>query len=73
MKPSAFLPMRRAMIFSSPDKRAAADEEDVRRINDRELLVRMLAAALRRNIGDGAFEQLQQRLLDALARNVAGD
>ncbi len=33
----------------------------------------MLAAALRRHGGDGAFHQLEQRLLDALARHVAGD
>ncbi len=33
----------------------------------------MLAAALRRHRGDGAFHDLQQRLLHALARHVAGD
>ncbi len=33
----------------------------------------MLAAALRRHGGDGAFHDLQQRLLHALARHVAGD
>src|SRR5438093_423763 len=33
----------------------------------------MLAAALRRHGGHGAFHDLQQRLLHALARNVAGD
>ena len=33
----------------------------------------MLAAALRRNIGDRAFQNLEQRLLHALARNVARD
>ncbi len=33
----------------------------------------MLAAALRRHVGDGAFQDLQQRLLDALTRDVAGD
>ena len=38
-----------------------------------EFLVRMLASALRRNVGDGAFQDLQQRLLHALAGNVAGD
>ena len=31
----------------------------------------MLAPALRRNIGDRSFQNLQQRLLHALARNVA--
>ena len=55
------------------DERAAADEEDVGRVDLEELLVRVLAAALRRNVGDGAFQDLQQRLLHTLARDVAGD
>src|ERR1700761_4925078 len=55
------------------DKRATADKEDVRRVNNRELLVRVLASALRRDIRNCAFEQLQQRLLHTLARNVTGD
>ena len=54
-------------------ERAAADEEDVRRVDREELLVRVLAPALRRHRGDGALEDLQQRLLDALARHVARD
>ncbi len=33
----------------------------------------MLAAALRRDGGDGAFDQLQERLLHALARDIARD
>ena len=33
----------------------------------------MLAAALRRHIGDRAFEDLQQRLLHAFAGDIAGD
>src|ERR1700690_4541871 len=33
----------------------------------------MLAASLRRNVGDGAFENLEQRLLHAFTGNVAGD
>ena len=55
------------------DERAAADEQDVGRVDLEELLVRVLAAALRRHVGDRAFEDLQQRLLDAFARHVAGD
>ena len=35
--------------------------------------MRMLAAALRRNVGNGAFENLQQRLLHAFAGNVPRD
>ena len=61
------------MIFSRPAKGAAADEQDIGRIDLHEVLVRVLAAALRRNRGDGAFDQLEQRLLHALAGNVAGD
>ena len=55
------------------DERPAADEQDVGRIHRREFLVRMLAAALRRNVGDRAFQNLQQRLLHAFAGDVAGD
>ena len=55
------------------DERAAADEEDVRRVDLDELLVRMLAAALRRNVRDRALEDLEQGLLHALAADVAGD
>ena len=61
------------MILSRPDEGAAADEQDVGRVDLQELLLRMLAAALRRHGGDGAFHDLQQRLLHALARHVAGD
>ncbi len=35
--------------------------------------MRMFPTALRWNIGDGAFENLQQRLLHAFTRNVASD
>src|SRR5689334_8910952 len=52
---------------------AAAHEQDVRRVDLDEFLVRMLAAALRRNAGDRAFDQLEQSLLDALTRYVARD
>ena len=45
----------------------------LRRVDLEELLVRVLAAALRRHVGDRAFEDLQQRLLDAFARDVARD
>ena len=52
---------------------AAADEEDVRRVDREELLVRVLAPALRRHRRDRSLENLEQRLLDALARDVARD
>ena len=65
--------MRRAMILSTPGERAAADEEDVRRVDREELLVRVLATALRRHRGHRPLEDLEQRLLHALARHVARD
>ena len=55
------------------DERAAADEQDVGRVDLQELLLRVLAAALGRHVGDGALDDLQQRLLHALAGDVAGD
>src|SRR4051794_29895390 len=54
-----------------PDESAAADEENVRRVDGEELLMRVLSSALRRNVGDCAFQDFQKRLLDALARHVA--
>src|SRR5579859_478311 len=54
-------------------ERAAEDEEDVRGVDLDEVLVRMLAAALRRDVRDGALEDLEERLLHALAGDVAGD
>ena len=55
------------------DERAADDEQDVRGVDRNELLVRVLASALRRDVGDRALEDLEQRLLHALAGDVAGD
>ena len=52
---------------------ATADEEDVRGVDLQEFLLRMLAATLRRHRGDRAFDELEQRLLHALARHVARD
>src|SRR6185503_10887734 len=52
---------------------AAADEEDLRRVDLQELLLRMLAAALRRDVARGALDDLEQRLLDAFAADVARD
>ena len=53
-------------------ERAAADEEDVGRVDRQEVLVGMLAAALRRDRGGRALEDLQQRLLHPLARRRRG-
>src|SRR5580704_49360 len=52
---------------------SAADEQDIGGVDLEEFLLRMLAAALRRDTGDGGFHYLEQRLLHALARHVAGD
>src|SRR5262245_37760918 len=54
-------------------ERAAAHEQDARGVDLQELLLRVLAAALRRHGSDRAFHDLQQRLLHAFARHVAGD
>src|SRR5581483_5656959 len=54
-------------------ERAAADEQHVGGVDLDELLVRVLAPALGRNVGRRALEDLEQRLLDALAADVAGD
>ena len=35
--------------------------------------MRVLTAALGRDVGDGAFQNLQERLLDAFAGNITGD
>ena len=59
--------------FFQTYKRPTANEQNVRGIHGRAFLVRMLAPALRRNIGNRAFQNLQQRLLDAFARYVARD
>src|SRR5439155_25460791 len=60
-------------LLVEADEGPAADEEDVRRVDLEELLVGMLAAALRRHVGDGALQDLEQRLLHALTRYVPGD
>ena len=52
---------------------APADEEDVRGVHRDVRLLGMLAAALRRHVGDGAFEHFEQGLLDAFSGDVAGD
>ena len=45
--------------FLKAGERTTADEENVRGVDLQELLLRMLAAALRRHGGDGAFHDLQ--------------
>src|SRR5262245_33508044 len=55
------------------DERAAADEQDVGSVDLDELLVRVLAAPLGGHVGHRALQDLEQRLLHALAGDVAGD
>src|SRR5712664_1769635 len=59
--------------FFEPIEGAAADEQDVLRIDLDVLLLRMLAPALGRHARHGPLEDLEQRLLHAFARDVAGD
>src|SRR5687767_5182722 len=56
-----------------PVERAAADEQDVLRVDLDVFLLRVLAAALRRHRRDGPLEDLEERLLHAFARHVARD
>src|SRR5262249_21389521 len=56
-----------------PIEGAAAYEQDVGGVDLQEFLLRMLASALRRHRRDGTFHDLEQGLLHALARDVAGD
>src|ERR1700704_517926 len=52
---------------------ATANEQDIAGVDLQELLLRVLASALRRHRGNRALDELQQRLLHALAGDVAGD
>src|SRR5260370_25725481 len=56
-----------------PIEGASAHEQDVGGVDLQEFLLWVLASALRRHRRDGAFHDLEQRLLHALARDVAGD
>jgi hypothetical protein len=61
------------MMILETDERSAADEQDVGGVDLQELLLRVLAAALGRHARRRALDDLQQRLLHALAGDVAGD
>jgi hypothetical protein len=65
-------PARRDDLLE-PIEGAAAHEQDVGGVDLQEFLLRMLASALRRHRRHGAFHDLEQRLLHALARDVASD
>ena len=53
-----------------PDEGPPANEQDIGRIDLSKFLVRVLAASLRWYVGDGAFQDLEQGLLDAFARHI---
>src|SRR5437588_3454400 len=65
-------PARRNDLLE-PIEGAAAYEQDVGGVDLQELLLRMLASALRRHRGDRPFHDLEQGLLHALTRNIARD
>ena len=67
------MPIRLADDLVQPLEGAAADEEDVAGVDLDVFLVGVLAPALGRHVGDGALDDLQQRLLHPLAGDVAGD
>ena len=59
--------------FVETDKSATADEENLLGIDLDVFLMRMLAAALWRNVAGAALENFQQRLLHAFTGDVARD
>src|SRR3977135_3408870 len=62
---------RRDDLFESRE-RTTADEENIRGVDLQELLLRMLAAALRRNRGDRALHDFQKGILNAFPRGRPG-
>src|SRR5215467_10944218 len=59
--------------FVQTDECTAADEKNFLGINLYVFLMGMLASTLGRNITRAAFQDFQQRLLHAFARDIAGD
>src|ERR1019366_3632797 len=59
--------------FFEAGEGAAANEQNIGRIDLQKFLLRVLASALRRHRRDSAFHDFQECLLDALARHIAGD
>jgi hypothetical protein len=64
---------RRATIWGSPSNAPPTMNRTFRGVERDEVLLGVLAAALRRDAADGPLEHLQERLLHALARDVARD
>jgi hypothetical protein len=59
--------------FVEPDKRAAANEKNLLSIDLDVFLMRMFAAALRRNVAHTAFQNFQKRLLHSFAGDIPRD
>src|SRR4029077_18832670 len=57
--------------FVEPDKRTTANEKNLLSINLDVFLVRMFAAALRRNVAHTALQNFQKRLLYSFAGDIA--
>src|SRR5664280_1037785 len=69
----ALLTRPRLDAVSYTGERTTDDEQHIGRVDLDELLVRVLAATLRRHGGGGALQDLQKRLLHTLAGHVTGD
>src|SRR6516225_10001499 len=72
-KPDGGRAPARGYDLLEPREGASAHEQDVCGVDLEELLLRVLAPALRRHRRDRALHDLEQRLLHALARHVAGN
>src|ERR1035437_8833534 len=59
--------------FFQPDECASTDKQNIGGIDGREFLMWVLAATLRRNVGHGAFENLEQGLLHSFAAHIPGN
>jgi hypothetical protein len=55
------------------DERSAANKQNVAGVDLDELLMRMLSASLRRNVGNRALDEFEQRLLDPFSGHVPRD
>jgi len=73
LNPSVFFPTRRSILLVEPDKRAAADEEDVRGVDLENSWCGCFRPPCGGTFRDGSLENLQQRLLNAFSRDVARD
>ena len=73
LKPTPFVAYTVGDNLVQANKGTAADEQNIGGVDLQKLLLRVLAAAGRRNARDSALEDLQERLLHALAGDIARD